>query len=137
MITVARRMTKADHDRRNAERKALLAQLDAFADEHDDDAIMLAKIDAWSDRYSERNATLIVMQAPEATDVRGYRAWRAEGRQVRRGEAGIRILAPAGKRDAAEPSEDNPEGTSARQFFKLISVFDVAQTDAMAPAVSA
>src|SRR5687768_2140740 len=47
--------------------------------------------------YSARNVALIHAQRPAASRVLGYRAWQALGRQVRRGERGIRILAPYGR----------------------------------------
>ena len=45
-------------------------------------------------QYSMNNQLLIWRQRPDATAVAGYRAWHALGRQVRRGETGIRVLAP-------------------------------------------
>lgn len=54
---------------------------------------------AWLDlaaqfhQYSAHNVALIAAQNPEATLVAGYRAWQAKGRQVRKGERSIRILA--------------------------------------------
>src|SRR4051794_24305850 len=46
-------------------------------------------------RYSWGNALLILAQRPESTHVAGYRTWQSLGRQVRRGEKAIRIIAPA------------------------------------------
>ncbi len=37
---------------------------------------------------------LISMQCPDATQVAGFRRWQELGRQVRKGEKAIRILAP-------------------------------------------
>lgn len=45
-------------------------------------------------RYSSNNALLILVQRSNATRVAGYRKWRDLGRQVRRGEEGLKILAP-------------------------------------------
>src|SRR3989442_4723007 len=45
-------------------------------------------------RYSARNVMLIMLQRPCARRVAGYRTWQAMGRQVRKGERGIAILAP-------------------------------------------
>ena len=42
-------------------------------------------------RYSINNLLLILAQKPEATHVAGYRTWQSIGRQVRKGERGIRI----------------------------------------------
>lgn len=111
-----------------AARTALMDQLEAFeADEHDDPT--LGRIIYFESRYSLRNAMLIVMQAPEATEVAGFKAWQDRGRQVRKGEHGIRILAPAGRGAGTEPTEGDPEGKPGRQFFRLTSVFDISQTD--------
>ena len=46
--------------------------------------------------YSFNNTLLIAMQKPEATLVAGYQAWQKKfNRQVKRGEKGIQIIAPA------------------------------------------
>ena len=46
-------------------------------------------------RYSYGNAMLILMQCPHATRVAGYNTWRKSfGRNVKRSEKGICILAP-------------------------------------------
>ncbi|WP_161602666.1 toprim domain-containing protein [Thermomonospora catenispora] len=47
-------------------------------------------------RYGFGNTLLIHVQMPTATEVRPYEEWRARGRQVRKGESGIRILSPRG-----------------------------------------
>src|SRR5215217_9626893 len=44
--------------------------------------------------YSFGNVLLILSQKPEATRVAGYQTWKQLGRQVRRGEKGIRIIVP-------------------------------------------
>ena len=44
--------------------------------------------------YSANNCLLILMQRPESTRVAGYRKWQQLGRQVRKGEKGVKILAP-------------------------------------------
>src|SRR4051794_29223194 len=44
--------------------------------------------------YSLGNTLLIALQCPDATQVASYRTWQSFGRQVRKGEKGIRILAP-------------------------------------------
>jgi antirestriction protein ArdC len=81
--------------------------------------------------YSDRNALLIASQRPEATEVHGYRAWQALGRQVRKGETGIQILAPAGT-SAGKPDAEVEPGDAdekARQFFRIAHVFDISQTE--------
>jgi hypothetical protein len=124
---------KAAAEKAAAERTALMDQLEAFADDLDDDDIAAARVAIFATRYSERNATLIVMQCPAAREVHGYGDWQKLGRQVRKGEHGIRILAPAGHSET-ERDETGKETKKGRQFFKLVSVFDIAQTDAIVPA---
>lgn len=77
-------------------------------------------------RYSPNNCLLILMQKPEATRVAGYRTWQSMGRQVRRGEKGIHILAPISRK-----VEDEQTGEAVRALvgFKTTTVFDVSQTD--------
>ena len=88
-------------------------------------------------RYSFNNSVLIMAQAPHATLVAGYRAWQARGRQVRRGESGIRVFGPVTTRvprlDAAgRPvvgADGKPELVTRVVGVRPLSVFDVCQTD--------
>lgn len=86
--------------------------------------------------YSFANTLLIVGQMPEATHVAGYQTWKRLGRQVRRGEKGIRIIVPIRGRATPSPAEseepdagaiDNPVRTIVR--FGTGSVFDISQTE--------
>ena len=96
--------------------------------------------------YSLNNTILIAMQKPDATLVAGYTAWQKQfGRQVNKGEKGIRILAPTPYKqkvevDKTDPNTGeilkNPDGTNQKEIkevlhpaFKVVSVFDVSQTD--------
>jgi antirestriction protein ArdC len=106
---------------------ALRERLEEFTDDLDEAEVAL--ITSTWDGYSERNALLIAMQRPGATDVAGFRAWQVRGRCVRRGEKGIQILAPAGQGEAT--TDDNGEETPGRLRFRVAYVFDVAQTDQM------
>lgn len=46
--------------------------------------------------YSLNNIILIAMQKPDASLIAGYQAWKKlHGRQVMKGEKGIKILAPS------------------------------------------
>jgi hypothetical protein len=78
--------------------------------------------------YSMGNCMLIAMQRPAATQVAGFKAWQQLGRQVRKGEHGIRIMAPmvVKQRDAASETDGDSE---TRMLFRIVSVFDIAQTD--------
>ena len=96
--------------------------------------------------YSLNNTILIAMQKPDATLVAGYTAWQKNfGRQVQKGETGIRILAPTPYKkkmevDRLDPDTGqailNPDGSTAKELkeimvpaFKVVNVFDVSQTD--------
>lgn len=76
--------------------------------------------------YSANNCVLILVQSPGATAVAGYRKWQEMGRQVLKGEKGIRILAPV-----VRTREDRETGEKVRALagFKTATVFDLAQTD--------
>lgn len=114
--------TKAQHERAGKV-KELKAALKEFDDDLDDESRAEIISRVWG--YSERNALLIAMQRPDATEVHGFRAWLGLGRSVRKGEQGIQILAPAGRR---EKDENDPNSTE-RQFFRIAFVFDIRQTD--------
>jgi antirestriction protein ArdC len=61
-----------------------------------------------------------------------YHAWRALGRQVRKGEKGVRILTwitPHEDGPAVNPETGKPK--SGRSFPKATYVFHVSQTDAI------
>ncbi len=76
--------------------------------------------------YSVNNQFLIAMQAPHATQVAGYRAWQSKDRQVRKGERGIRILAPMSRTSTDDATGDK----TPRIFgFRAVTVFDISQTD--------
>lgn len=74
----------------------------------------------WPDHYSERNQ--LVLAASGAEVVAGYREWQAAGRQVRKGEHGIRLDAPVvvKDRETGEPKMVN---------VRTVVVFDISQTD--------
>lgn len=120
-------MARKTPAQKRAEVAALRERLDEFTEDLDEAAIALITA---TYKYSPRNAMLIAMQRPDATDVAGFKAWRDRGRSVIPGESGIQILAPAGRKDAVEADPDNGvEAEDARQFFRLVYVFDVAQTE--------
>ena len=96
--------------------------------------------------YSLNNTILIAMQKPDATLVAGYTAWQKNfGRQVQKGETGIRILAPTPYKKQMEVDRLdpvtlqpvlNPDGSTVKDLkeimvpaFKVVNVFDVSQTD--------
>lgn len=93
--------------------------------------------------YSFNNTLLIAMQRPDATLVTGYRNWQSMGRQVKKGEKGITIIAPVPikrKKEQAVLDQEQkpvigPDGKPKTEevevtlpCFKAITVFDIEQT---------
>jgi antirestriction protein ArdC len=95
--------------------------------------------------YSFNNCILIAMQKPDASHIAGFNAWRDDfKRPVRKGEKGIKILAPAPFKTSKEVDRMDADGKpvvgkDGRRVkdqveitvpaFKVVSVFDVSQTD--------
>lgn len=96
--------------------------------------------------YSFNNTLLIAMQKPDATLVAGYKAWQRNfERHVKKGEKGIRILAPAPykikeEHEKIDPVTNEPmldkDGMPIMEeveikipAFRVVPVFDVSQTD--------
>ena len=83
--------------------------------------------------YSFGNVLEIARQRPTATRVAGMYAWNQLGRRVKKGEKGIRILAPiiGIKRKKKEEAEKDitKQNTAVLVGFRNAYVFDVSQTD--------
>ena len=95
--------------------------------------------------YSFGNALLILFQCPHATNVAGYGTWKKLGRQVKKGEQGIQILAPCGFRAVLEREKIDPQtgqtvyGPDGQPLtekvkispnrFRITYVFDLSQTE--------
>lgn len=92
---------------------------------------------------SAGNACLIALQDPNATILGGFQQWRQHGRTVRKGEHGIMIWAPTQRREKPAPAgaaavlEPAAGEPSDRPGFIMVTVFDVAQTDAIGVEVAA
>lgn len=97
-------------------------------------------------QYSFQNSLLISLQCPNATRVAGYTTWKRDfHRQVKRGERGIRIMAPAPYKlrkdiEKIDPKTNKPElGEDGEPIkirkevlvpaYKIANVFDISQTD--------
>ena len=97
-------------------------------------------------RYSVNNVMLIHMQKPDATRVAGFNKWRDNfGRNVMKGEKGIKIIAPTPYKKKIEEAKLDPdtklpmldadgnaimeEKTIQIPMYKVVSVFDVSQTE--------
>lgn len=81
--------------------------------------------------YSLGNLLVILAQCPEASHVAGYRTWQNLGRQVRKGERGIRIFGGRDVKTTVEDEKTGDEKEERRVRFFPVSVFDLAQTDAI------
>lgn len=89
--------------------------------------------------YSFRNTMLIYIQNPEASFVKGYKAWNKLGRYVKKGAKGLAILAPCYRKveDFKEPDNESEyqdsEGEKVTKKvisgFRAAYVFDIADTD--------
>lgn len=78
--------------------------------------------------YSWNNQLLIYMQNPNATAVAGYKQWQKLGRQVKKGEKGLSILAPSIRKYTVE-NNDGEEEERRYMRFRVVKVFDISQTD--------
>lgn len=95
--------------------------------------------------YSFNNSLLIALQKPDATYVAGYTSWEKNfGRQVQKGEKGIRILAPSPYKinkdvEMVDPVTQKPvigkNGEPLRErvqttipAYKVTTIFDISQT---------
>lgn len=97
-------------------------------------------------KYSLNNVMLIHSQRPDATLVAGFNKWKNSfDRHVKKGEKGIQILAPTPYKIKVEKEKLDPETklpmidengdpvTEEKEvsipMFKVVSVFDVSQTE--------
>ncbi len=97
-------------------------------------------------KYSVNNQMLIYLQRPDATHVAGFNKWRDSfGRNVLKGERGIKIIAPTPFKKKIEQQKLDPDTkmpmldpdgkviTEEKEIkipmFKPVTVFDVSQTD--------
>ena len=96
--------------------------------------------------YSFRNTVLIAMQKPDASLVAGFSAWKNNfGRNVMKGQKGIKIIAPSPYKIKQEMQKIDPHTqkpvigkdgkpvTEEKEVtipaYKVVSVFDVSQTE--------
>lgn len=89
--------------------------------------------------YSFGNAMLIFSQNPNATYVKGYKAWNKLGRYVKKGSKGLAILAPCIRKVEVfkEPENKNlyHDEEAEKEIRKVVSgfriayVYDIADTD--------
>jgi antirestriction protein ArdC len=113
------------------DRSAALAALEAGVQAIIDGAAFRAYLDVQAKlhTYSLNNVLLILHQRPTASRVAGYKAWQKLGRQVRKGEKGIKVFVPY-RFSHTEKDDDGTETTTCGVGgFGLGTVFDISQTD--------
>jgi hypothetical protein len=79
--------------------------------------------------YSFGNQLLIWSQLPTATRVAGFNKWKSLNRFVTKGQKGIRILAPLVRKAEEVSKSGTTEKVSRLAGFRVVSVFDISQTD--------
>ena len=83
--------------------------------------------------YSFGNILEIARQMPSASRVAGLYAWNQLGRKVKKGQKGIRILAPmlgTKRKKDSKPRGDTPkQNEPVLVGFRAAYVFDVSQTE--------
>ena len=96
--------------------------------------------------YSFNNTLLITMQKPDASLIAGFTAWKNQfQRNVKKGEKGIKIIAPSPFKIKQETEKIDPQTqkpvigrdgkpvTEEKEItipaYKVVSVFDVSQTE--------
>jgi hypothetical protein len=77
-------------------------------------------------KYSPNNIMLIFLQRPDATMVAGYRKWQEHGRQVKKGEKAIKVLAPVLRK---VEDEENGEVVKKVVGFRDANVFAYESTE--------
>jgi hypothetical protein len=80
-------------------------------------------------QYSFGNLVLIHAQHPHPTMIAGYRKWQELGRQVRKGEKGLKIFVPHKYPVPQEEAETEERARFVLRGFGVGTVFDVSQTD--------
>jgi antirestriction protein ArdC len=78
-------------------------------------------------RYSWGNILLIAFQRPNASYVAGFNRWKELGRNVKKGEKGITILAPVTV--CKQKEHDTAEEQHVLVGVKPVHVFDLEQTE--------
>ena len=106
---------------------------------NDEDWLRFLCFQAQFYNYSFGNAMLIFSQNPNATYVKGYKAWNKLGRYVKRGSKGLAILAPCIRKVEVfkEPENKNlyHDEEAEKEIRKVVSgfriayVYDIADTD--------
>src|SRR5262245_37711734 len=144
---MARRQPTAEQKQRAAERRerftALARQVATLSD--DERAALVMKVGAIvtveGRALSAFNSALVLSQLPTSSMVGGFQQWKAHGRSVKKGEHGLMIWVPTGRKQDSGPAASEvqtagatpAEGDAKRSGFVMGTVFDISQTQATEP----
>lgn len=91
--------------------------------------------------YSFNNCILIAAQAPDATQVASFAAWKKMGGKIKKGSKAIKVLCPipyAKKVEVIKENGDVEEEIKNGITFRLGNVFDISQVEGIeAPTIAA
>jgi hypothetical protein len=125
-----RALTDAEREQRRAQQRQLVT--DAVEQLRSSDGWRIPACPTALHDYSVRNRLLIALQRADAAHVAGFRTWLKLGNCVRKGSTSIKIWArcePGKARlDAWWRAGANPDDRP-RSFYRLVSVFDIADVD--------
>ena len=127
---------KRNREEKIEKAKGMLASAVGRLQSGDDWKAMLAKL-AQGGRFSIRrlsfrNQLLVEIQSPGTNQVASYLAWQRAGRQVRKGERGLLILAPLivnKAKKVIDPDLAEEHGRTILVGFKPVATFAGSQTD--------
>jgi len=127
---------KRNREEKIEKAKGLLASAVGRLQSGDDWKEMLAKLARGGRfsirRLSFRNQLLVEAQSPGTSHVASYLAWQRAGRQVRKGERGLLILAPLivnKAKKVVDPDLAEEHGRMILVGFKPVATFAGSQTD--------
>ena len=128
--------TEKKSDITEAITKASEHLIEALKQGKSDALIQYLKVMAHFRSYSFHNVLLIATQRPDASRVAGFHTWKSLGRFVRKGEKGIRIIAPVISRKKESQSvapltiaAESQSGDRVLRGFRFVHVFAQEQTD--------
>lgn len=128
-----RELTADEIAKRDERRRRFRELVRKIADMPEEERIALAKqtmpVTVEGHALSGVNTLLVCLQKPDATIVGGFRQWLKQGRPVRKGEHGLMIWAPLGRKEKTDSGETV---TGEVDGFIPVTVFDVSQTEVAA-----
>jgi len=137
MNTTAAAVNKSTTNKQQTAKEVIAANVQALIEQleqgHSDALTAYLTAMGRFHNYSFGNILEIARQKPDATRVAGLYAWNQLGRKVKKGERGIRILAPMigirRKKDEEAEKDIRTQNQAVLVGFRAAYVFDVSQTE--------